>query len=58
MAKDDERSTDLAGLQGAADRLDTLAETAELMDDSDSAQRLRDAAETARLRALKLLDDQ
>jgi hypothetical protein len=57
MAKDDERGTDLAGLQGAADRLDVLAETAELMDDSNGARRLRDAAASARLRAMKVLDE-
>lgn len=57
MPMDDEQSTDLAGLQGAADRLDGLAETAELMGDSDGARRLRDAAATARLRAMKLLDE-
>jgi hypothetical protein len=58
MPMDDEEGTDLVGLQNAADRLDSLAETAELMGDLDGSQRLRDAAETARLRALKLLDDQ
>ena len=57
MPIDDEQNTDLAGLQGAADRLDALAATAELMDDSGGARRLRDAAETARLRAMKLLDE-
>jgi len=54
----DEQATDFAGLQGAANRLDTLAETAELMGDSDGARRLRDAAAIARLRAMKLLDEQ
>ncbi|MGK0277094.1 MAG: hypothetical protein ACI9N0_003493 [Ilumatobacter sp.] len=58
MPMDDEQSTDLAGLQDAADRLDALADTADLMDDSNGGRRLRDAAANARLRAMKVLDDQ
>ena len=54
---DDEQTTDLVGLQGAADRLDGLADTAELMGDPDGSRRLREAAATARLRAMRLLDD-
>jgi hypothetical protein len=41
----------------AADRLDSLAETAELMGDDDGALRLRQRASTLRLRAMELLDD-
>ncbi|MFT6293217.1 MAG: hypothetical protein ACJAR2_003839 [Ilumatobacter sp.] len=57
MPMDDEEGTDLVGLQNAADRLDSLAETAELMDDLDGSQRLRNAAATARRRAMKMLDE-
>lgn len=47
---------DVAGLAAAAERLDGLAETAELMGDVEGAGRLRDAASRARLRAMTLLD--
>lgn len=54
---DESIDQDLAGLTAAADRLDGLAETAELMGDLDGAGRLRDAASRARLRAMTLLDE-
>jgi hypothetical protein len=41
----------------AADRLDTLADTAELMGDGCGAARLRAQAFSCRLRAMALLDD-
>jgi hypothetical protein len=40
-----------------ADRLDALAETAELMGDVDGAARLRAQATGRRLRAMALLDE-
>ncbi|MEO6571548.1 MAG: hypothetical protein ABIO83_08365 [Ilumatobacteraceae bacterium] len=49
--------TALPALLLAADRLDSLAETADLMDDDDGAVRFRCAAEELRLRAMALLDD-
>ena len=52
-----DRQADLDGLSEAANRLDGLAEMADFMDDADGANRLREAAATARLRAMKLLDD-
>ena len=47
---------DLAGLTAAADRLDDLAEMAELMGDDHQADALRERARVARLRAMYLLD--
>lgn len=44
-------------LTRAADRLDELADTAELMGDADGAARLRDDARANRLQAMELLDD-
>lgn len=44
-------------LERTADRFDELADTAELMGDTDGAVRLRDQASTWRLRAMRLLDD-
>ena len=41
----------------AADRLDALADTAELMGDAAGAARLRADASTRRLQAMTLLDD-
>lgn len=41
----------------AADRLDELADAAELMGDDDGATRLRDEARAHRMQALDLLDD-
>jgi hypothetical protein len=43
-------------LARAADRLDELADAAELMGDPAGATRLRDEARGHRLRALELLD--
>jgi hypothetical protein len=44
-------------LTRAADRLDELADTAELMGDAEGAARLRDDARANRMRAMDLLDD-
>ncbi len=52
-----DRTDDLAGLTEAAERIDGLADMAEMMDDPAGAAQLRDAATTARLRAMKLIDD-
>ena len=54
---DDERGEQfLRELMRAADRLEALAETAELMGDEDGAARFRTAASRQRLRAMALLD--
>lgn len=47
---------DISALTHAAERLDSLAETADVMDDVTGAERLREAASDARLRAMKLID--
>lgn len=52
-----ERRTDVDGLTQTADRLDGLAEMSDMMGDAAGARDLRDAANTARLRAMTLLDD-
>lgn len=52
-----DEAVDLLALTEAADRLDGLAEMAEVMDDAAGADRFRDAAARARLRAMALLDD-
>jgi hypothetical protein len=44
-------------LAALADRLASLADTAELMDDRGSATRFREAAAEVRLQAMGLLDD-
>jgi hypothetical protein len=44
-------------LSAIADRLSSLADTAELMDDADTAARFRDAAAVMRLQAMGLLDE-
>ena len=44
-------------LMRAAERLDELADIAELMSDSDGAERLRASAAHQRMRAMELLDD-
>ncbi len=48
---------DVPALTRAADRLDALADTAELMGDEPGAARLRSDAQTRRLQAMELLDD-
>jgi hypothetical protein len=54
---DDEcRERSLRELESAADRLDALADTAELMDDDDGATRFRAEASRRRLQAMALLD--
>lgn len=45
-----------ADWSAAADRLDELGETAELMGDTDGATRLRERALAARMEAMKRLD--
>jgi hypothetical protein len=53
----DETVQRAAGVLGStADRLDTLAETADLMGDSDGAVRFRAEAADCRLRAMSMLD--
>lgn len=44
-------------LTRAADRLDELADTAELMGDAAGAVRFRDEARSNRMQAMDLLDD-
>ncbi len=48
---------DVRVLVRAADRLDSLADTAELMGDGSGADRLRAEASRRRLQAMALLDD-
>jgi hypothetical protein len=47
----------VSALRRAADRLEELADTAELMGDVDGAARMRTAACNRRLEAMALLDD-
>jgi hypothetical protein len=54
---DEHRERSLRQLVSAADRLEALAETAELMGDDDGAARFRAEASWRRLRAMALLDD-
>jgi hypothetical protein len=55
---DDEfQRPDVQVLVRAADRFDSLADTAELMGDSNGAVRLRAEASSRRLQAMALLDD-
>jgi hypothetical protein len=55
--KDDEdRERAVRELVAAADRLESLADTAELMGDDDGAARFRAEASRQRLRAMALLD--
>ena len=49
-------SPTIAALRRTADRLEELADTAELMGDTDGAARLRTAAWNRRLEAMALLD--
>jgi hypothetical protein len=48
---------DIETLRRTADRLEELADTAELMGDTDGATRLRSVAWNRRLEAMALLDD-
>ena len=48
---------DVSALRSTADRLDSLADTAELMGDEAGAARLRTAAWNRRLEAMALLDE-
>lgn len=54
--RDERRERFLRELVNAADRLESLADTAELMDDDDGAARFRAEASRRRLRAMALLD--
>ena len=47
----------IPALARAADRLDELADTADLMGDTAGAVRLRDEARAHRMQAMHLLDD-
>jgi hypothetical protein len=47
----------LSVVTATADRLDALAETAELMEDVDAAARLRDQAASLRMQGMEMLDD-
>ena len=53
---DESRERSLRELVSAADRLEALADTAELMGDDDGAARFRSEAAQQRLRAMALLD--
>ena len=57
MPDDFDTQVDLQGLTAVAERLDGLADMAELMGDPDGAGRYREHARVARLRAMALLDD-
>jgi hypothetical protein len=53
---DERRERSLRELVRATDRLEALADTAELMGDEDGAARFRAEASRQRLRAMALLD--
>jgi hypothetical protein len=53
---DERRERSLRELLRAADRLEALADTAELMGDDDGAARFRAEASQRRLEAMALLD--
>ena len=53
---DEHRKRSLEALVSAADRLEALADTAELMGDDENAARFRAEASRQRLRAMALLD--
>jgi hypothetical protein len=53
---DERRELAVRELEKAADRLDALADTAELMGDDDGATRFRADAARQRLHAMALLD--
>ena len=48
---------DVPAMTRAADRMDSLAETADLMGDADGAMQWRHRAAELRIRAMSLLDD-
>ena len=54
---DKSQGWDVRLLVRTAERLDSLADTAELMGDTCGADRLRAAASSRRLQAMALLDD-
>jgi hypothetical protein len=54
---DERRERSLRELVCAADRLEELADTAEIMGDEDGAARFRSQASLRRLEAMALLDD-
>ena len=54
---DEATALDVLALRRSADRLDELAETADLMGDDDSAAAFRDQAIACRMRAMSVLDD-
>jgi hypothetical protein len=56
MSEETQPST-LIALVAAADRMDSLADVADLMDDRAGADRLRERSSSCRLRAMRLLDD-
>ncbi len=47
---------EIAGLRAVAERIDALADMAELMGDDRQAAVLRERSQVARLRAMRLLD--
>jgi hypothetical protein len=49
-------TSELRALEAVADRLDALAEVAQLMGDVDGAARMREQAAGRRMQALALLD--
>lgn len=51
------KRTDIETLRRAADRLEELADTADLMGDVAGAARMRTAASNRRLEAMALLDE-
>lgn len=55
---DEERRRLVADMARAADRLDELAEVAELMDDDAGARRLRQDGADRRRRAMAILDEE
>ena len=57
VVNDEVDRTDLLGRAATADRLDGLADVAELMDDVDGAVRLRCQASELRVAAMRLLDE-
>ncbi len=56
MTDEFDATTDIAGLQAVAERIDALADMAELMGDVRQADVLRERSQVARLRAMRLLD--